>query len=59
VHGPPLQGDREGFLHRLLGQVEVTQDPDEGCDRPALLLPEQAVDDRPAFRRAIGATFGL
>jgi hypothetical protein len=32
-------------LHRVLGPVEVAQDPDQGRDRPPLLLPEEAFDD--------------
>jgi hypothetical protein len=43
--GPPLHGHHEGVLDGLLGQVEVAEDADEGCDRPSLLLAEQAVDD--------------
>jgi hypothetical protein len=42
---PSLDGDGEGLLDGLLGQVEVADDPDQGRDRPPRLLPEQAVDD--------------
>jgi hypothetical protein len=36
---------RERLLHRVLGEIEIAQDPDQGRDRPTLLVPEQAVDD--------------
>lgn len=32
-------------MHGLFGQIEVSEDPDQGRDRPPLLLPEQAIDD--------------
>ena len=35
----------ERLLDRVLGQVEVAEDADQGRDRPPLLLAEQAVDD--------------
>jgi len=43
-------------LNGLLGQVEVAEDPDEGRDRPSLLLPEQAVDDPARLGRYDGAS---
>jgi hypothetical protein len=43
--GPHPHRLRERVLHRVLGQVEVAQDADHRRDRPALLGPEQAVDD--------------
>ena len=43
--GPALEGDDERLLDRLLGEVEVAEDADQRCDRPALLLAEDAVDD--------------
>ena len=42
---PGLQGGDERLLDGLLGKVEVTEDPDQGRDRSALLLAEQAIDD--------------
>lgn len=33
-------------MHGLFGQIEIAEDPDQGRDRPSLLLAEQAVDDR-------------
>ena len=42
--GQRSSGDHERVLDGLLGEVEVAQDPDQGRDRPARLLPEQAVD---------------
>ena len=41
---PDLEGDEEGVLYRLLGEVEVAEHADERRDRPSRLLPEQAVD---------------
>jgi hypothetical protein len=51
---PPLQRDDEGVLHRLLREIEVAEDPDQGRDRPPRLVPEQAVDDlrRRSYRAA-------
>ena len=46
VAGPALDRDHEGLLHRLLGQVDVAEDPDQDRHRPSRLAPEQAVDDR-------------
>ena len=45
VVGPALERDHERLLHRLLGEVEVAEDPDQARDRPSRLVPEQAVDD--------------
>jgi hypothetical protein len=41
-------------LDGVLGQIEVTEDPDQGRDRPALLLAEQALDDPERVRRDYG-----
>ena len=43
--GPDPHGLCERLLHRVLGEVEISQDPDQGRDRSTLLAPEQAVDD--------------
>ena len=43
--GPALERDDERLLDRLLGEVEVAEDADQGGDRPPRLVPEQAVDD--------------
>ena len=43
---PALERDDERLLDRVLGDVEVTEDADQGRDRPPRLVPEQAVDDR-------------
>ena len=45
VPRPALQGDDECLLDCLLGRVEVTQDANEGGDRPSRLVPEQTVDN--------------
>jgi hypothetical protein len=37
---PPAQGDRERLLHGVLGEVDVTEDPDQGGHRLAGLLAE-------------------
>ena len=44
VAGPALNGLYEGFLNRVLGQVDIAEDANEGGDRPPRLPPEQAVD---------------
>src|SRR6266513_724032 len=51
--GPDLERDEERVLYRLLGEVEVAEDPDERSDRPPRLLAEQAIDRvlRRAYRR--------
>ena len=41
--GPALKRDHERLLDRLLGEVEVPEDARQRGDRPAGLLPEQAV----------------
>ena len=45
VPGPALERDDERLLDRLLGGVEVPEDPDQGRDRTPGLVPEGAVDD--------------
>ena len=50
VARPALEGDDEGVLDRLLGEVEVAEDADQGRDRPSRLAPEQAVE-RPFANR--------
>jgi hypothetical protein len=42
---PYLERRDERVLDRLLGEIEVAEDANERRDRPALLLPEQAVDE--------------
>jgi hypothetical protein len=42
---PALEGDDERLLDRLLGEIEVAEDPDKRGDRPPRLAPEQAVDE--------------
>jgi hypothetical protein len=41
---PPAQSDREGLLHRVLGQVDVAEGADQGGHRPAGLLAEDPAD---------------
>ena len=41
---PALEGDRERLLHRILGEVEVAEDADQGRDRAPGLPPEQRAD---------------
>ena len=47
---PALERDDERLLDRLLGEIEVAEDADQGRDRPPRLAPEQAVD----YIRALG-----
>jgi hypothetical protein len=42
--GPALQCHEEGLLDRVLGELEIAEDADEGGDRPPRLAPEQTVD---------------
>jgi hypothetical protein len=51
VARPALQCDDERLLDRLLGGVEIPEDPDQTGDRPSRLVPEQAVDSlgRPLY----------
>jgi hypothetical protein len=37
---PALEGDQVRVLDRFLREVEVAEDPDEGGDRPPVLLAE-------------------
>lgn len=46
-------------MHGLFGQIEVSEDPDQGRDRPSLLLPEQAIDDRNGLGRYDGPSSNL
>jgi hypothetical protein len=39
-----VQGDRERLLHRILGDVDVTEDADQGGHRSAGLLAEDPAD---------------
>jgi len=41
---PALERNRERLLDRILGGVEIAEDPDQRGDRPPRLAPEQAVD---------------
>jgi hypothetical protein len=45
VARPALERHHEGLLDRLLGEVEVGEDADQGRHRPSRLAPEQAVGD--------------
>jgi hypothetical protein len=45
VARPALERRGERLLHRVLGEVEIAQDPDQRGDRPPRLPPEQAVDN--------------
>src|SRR2546422_9662835 len=41
---PLAQGDGERVLHRILGEVDVAEDADQGSDRSAGLLAEDPAD---------------
>src|SRR5207245_8003563 len=43
--GPLLDGGREGFLARLLGKIEVPEEPDEGREHAAPFVSEYLLDD--------------
>jgi len=42
--GPPLDGDDEGVLHRLLGEIDVAEEADERGDGATRLAPEGGLD---------------
>src|SRR5690348_8007067 len=42
---PSREGRRKSILHRLLGKVKRTGNPDEAGDDPSGLLPEDRFDD--------------
>ena len=45
--GRPLsQSEGEGLLDRILGQIDVAEDADQGGDRPTGLLTEDPADQR-------------
>ena len=56
--GQLLDRGREGVLHRVLGELEVTEDADQDRDRAAPFLPEAGsrrsflLDERPDLDRA-------
>jgi hypothetical protein len=52
---PLVQGDGEGLLHRILGDVDVTEDTDQGSHRSARLLPEDLADGGLVHLRCIVA----
>jgi hypothetical protein len=43
--GPALGGDRECILSGLLGEVEVAEEADQGCEDSAPLVSEGLVED--------------
>src|SRR5438067_5259090 len=54
---PALEGSEEGLLDRFLGDVDVTEEADQGRDRPPGLFTERSLDvgavdlsDRSALR---------
>jgi hypothetical protein len=51
---PPLHRHREGILDRVFGDVDVTEDTDEHCHRPPVLLAEDPSDLRGSQRRRVG-----
>ena len=60
VDRPALDGDGERLLDRLLGEVDVAEDADQGGDDPAVLLAEDRsiVPRRPARRATAPARPG-
>lgn len=54
ARGPRPERFGKRFLNGVLGEIEVTEDPDQGRDGPALLLAEQALDDPERVRRDDG-----
>jgi hypothetical protein len=46
VTGPPLGRDGEGLLRGFLGEVEVTEEADQGRQDTAPLAPEDLLDQK-------------
>ena len=46
VGGPLPQGEGERLLDRVLGEIDVAEDPDQGGHRPTGLLAEDPADQR-------------
>jgi hypothetical protein len=46
VPGPALGGDRERLLGGFLGEVEVAEEADEGCEDASPLLAEDLLEDQ-------------
>jgi hypothetical protein len=44
VSGPPFEGVLDRVLKGVLGEVEVAEDADQGCEHPPVLLAEQAAE---------------
>jgi hypothetical protein len=50
---PAFQRDDKGLLDRLLGEVDIAAEADQGCHDPTELQPERLLD---ACRSGSGAT---
>jgi hypothetical protein len=46
VTGPPLRRDGEGLLRRFLGEIDVTEEADQGSQDAAPLAPENILDQK-------------
>ena len=44
VGGPPLEGDGDGLLKGVLGEVEVAEDVDQGREDASVLLAEELLE---------------
>jgi hypothetical protein len=48
VTGPPLGRDREGLLRGFLGEIDVTEEADQGRQDAAPLAAEDLLDQKPS-----------
>jgi hypothetical protein len=48
VTGPPLGRDRKGLLRGFLGEIDVTEEADQGRQDAAPLAPEDLLDQKPS-----------
>jgi hypothetical protein len=58
VPGPPLEGDGDGLLKGVLGEVEVAEDADQGREDAPVLLAEELLERRQALTSACRMTTG-
>src|SRR6476646_11803704 len=53
--GPQAQGSREGFVHRLLGKIKITEQADQSCQDSSRILAIKGVE---RFAYLVGRTLG-
>jgi hypothetical protein len=48
IRGPPLGRERESLLCGFLGEIDVTEEADQGRQDAAPLAPENLLDQKPS-----------